>query len=38
MPGGQDLIVAQEAEIMTPAPFLALSARQPYDFGSGNVL
>jgi hypothetical protein len=35
MPGGQDLIVAQEAEIMNPAPFMrALGSR---DFGSGNV-
>src|SRR5438270_11284851 len=35
LPGGQDLIVAQEAEIMNPAPFMrALGSR---DFGSGNV-
>jgi len=35
MPGGQDLIVAQEAEIMNPAPFMRpLGSR---DFGSGNV-
>src|ERR1044071_5374747 len=35
LPGGQDLIVAQEAEIMNPAPFMRpLGSR---DFGSGNV-
>src|SRR5215471_4281488 len=35
MPGGQDLIVAQEAEIAIPAPFMrALGSR---DFGTGNV-
>jgi hypothetical protein len=35
MPGGGDLIVAQEAEIMNPAPFMrALGSR---DFGTGNV-
>src|SRR5438445_11811578 len=35
LPGGQDLIVAQEAEIMNPAPFMrALGSR---DYGSGNV-
>ena len=35
MPGGQDLIVAQEAEIMNPAPFMRpLGSR---DFGTGNV-
>src|SRR5438034_2598591 len=35
LPGGQDLIVAQEAEIMTPAPFMRpLGSR---DYGSGNV-
>jgi NIPSNAP protein len=35
LPGGQDLIVAQEAEIMNPAPFMRpLSSR---DYGSGNV-
>lgn len=34
LPGGQDLIVAQEAEIMNPAPFMrALGSR---DYGSGN--
>jgi hypothetical protein len=35
LPGGQDLIVAQEAEIMIPAPFMRpLGSR---DYGSGNV-
>jgi hypothetical protein len=35
LPGGQDLIVAQEAEIMIPAPFMhPLGSR---DYGSGNV-
>jgi hypothetical protein len=35
LPGGQDLVVAQEAEIMTPAPFMhALGSR---DYGTGNV-
>src|SRR5881275_1047726 len=35
LPGGQDLIVAQEAEIMNPAPFMrALGSR---DYGAGNV-
>jgi hypothetical protein len=35
LPGGQDLIVAQEAEIMNPAPFSRpLGSR---DFGTGNV-
>jgi hypothetical protein len=35
LPGGQDLIVAQEAEIMNPAPFMRqLGSR---DYGSGNV-
>ena len=35
LPGGQDLIVAQEAEIMNPAPFMrSLGSR---DYGSGNV-
>src|SRR5438876_2703197 len=35
LPGGGDLIVAQEAEIMNPAPFMrALGSR---DFGTGNV-
>jgi hypothetical protein len=35
LPGGQDLIVAQEAEIMIPAPFMhALGSR---DYGTGNV-
>jgi hypothetical protein len=33
--GGRDLVVAQESEIMTPAPFMhALGSR---DYGSGNV-
>src|SRR5829696_2755908 len=33
--GGRDLVVAQETEIMTPAPFMhALGSR---DYGSGNV-
>jgi len=35
LPGGGDLIVAQEAEIMNPAPFMrALGSR---DYGTGNV-
>jgi len=35
VPGGGDLIVAQEAEIMNPAPFMrALGSR---DYGTGNV-
>ena len=35
LPGGQDLIVAQEAEIMNPAPFMRpLGSR---DHGTGNV-
>ena len=35
LPGGGDLIVAQEAEIMNPAPFMrALGSR---DYGAGNV-
>jgi hypothetical protein len=35
LPGGQDLIVAQEAEIMIPAPFMhPLGSR---DYGTGNV-
>jgi len=35
MPGGGELIVAQEAEIMNPAPFMrALGSR---DYGTGNV-
>src|SRR5207237_9195942 len=35
LPGGQDLIVAQEAEIMNPAPFMRpLGSR---DYGAGNV-
>jgi NIPSNAP len=35
LPGGGDLLVAQEAEIMTPAPFMhALGSR---DYGTGNV-
>jgi hypothetical protein len=35
MPGGQDLIAAQEAEIVIPAPFMKpLGSR---DFGTGNV-
>ncbi len=35
LPGGGDLIAAQEAEIMTPAPFMkALGSR---NYGSGNV-
>jgi hypothetical protein len=34
-PGGRDLIVAHEAEIMNPAPFIrALGSR---DYGTGNV-
>jgi len=35
LPGGRDLIVAQEAEIMNPAPFMhSLGSR---DYGTGNV-
>jgi len=35
LPGGGDLIVAQESEIMTPAPFMhPLGSR---DYGTGNV-
>src|SRR5256885_15165888 len=35
MPGGQDLLAAQEAEIVTPAPFMKpLGSR---DYGTGNV-
>jgi hypothetical protein len=35
LPGGGEFIVAQEAEIMNPAPFMhALGSR---DYGSGNV-
>src|SRR4029453_5288099 len=35
VPGGRDFIVAQESEIMTPAPFMhALGSR---DYGTGNV-
>src|ERR1700722_15869125 len=35
LPGGQDLIAAQEAEIMNPAPFMrTLGSR---DYGTGNV-
>jgi hypothetical protein len=35
LPGGRDLIVAQEADIMIPAPFMhALGSR---DYGTGNV-
>ena len=35
LPGGQDLIVAQEAEIVIPAPFMRpLGSR---DYGTGNV-
>ena len=35
MPGGGEFIVAQEAEIVNPAPFMrALGSR---DYGSGNV-
>ena len=35
LPGGQDLIVEQEAEIMNPAPFMhPLGSR---DYGTGNV-
>ena len=35
LPGGQDLIVAQESEIMIPAPFMRpLGSR---DYGTGNV-
>ena len=35
MPGGQDLLAAQEAEIVIPAPFMRpLGSR---DYGTGNV-
>src|SRR5213594_773517 len=35
LPGGRDLVVAQETEIMTPAPFMhPLGSR---DYGTGNV-
>src|SRR5882762_8645323 len=35
LPGGGDLVVAQEAEIMNPAPFMhSLGSR---DYGTGNV-
>jgi hypothetical protein len=35
LPGGGDLVVAQESEIMNPAPFMrALGSR---DYGTGNV-
>jgi hypothetical protein len=35
LPGGQDLIAAQEAEIVIPAPFMrSLGSR---DYGTGNV-
>ena len=35
LPGGRDLIVAQEADIMIPAPFMhAMGSR---DYGTGNV-
>jgi hypothetical protein len=35
LPGGRDLIVAQEADIVIPAPFMQpLGSR---DFGSGNI-
>jgi NIPSNAP len=35
LPGGREFIVAQEAEIVTPAPFMhALGSR---DYGSGNI-
>src|SRR5271163_837897 len=35
LPGGGDLVVSQEAEIMNPAPFMrALGSR---DYGTGNV-
>jgi hypothetical protein len=35
VPGGRDLIVAQESEIMLPAPFMRPLGSQSY--GSGNV-
>ena len=35
LPGGRDFIVAQESEIMTPAPFMHLLGSR--DYGSGNV-
>jgi hypothetical protein len=35
LPGGRDLIVAQEAEIMIPAPFMRPLGSQSY--GSGNI-
>jgi hypothetical protein len=35
LPGGQDLVVAQESEIMNPAPFMhALGSR---NYGTGNI-
>src|SRR5260370_14462656 len=35
LPGGRDLIVAQEAELMNPAPFMRpLGSR---DYGTGNL-
>ncbi len=35
LPGGRDLIVSQESDIMIPAPFMApLGSR---DYGSGNI-
>src|SRR6266446_4839675 len=35
MPGGREFVIAQEAEIMTPAPFMRpLGSR---DYGGGNV-
>ena len=35
LPGGRDFIVAQESEIMTPAPFMHLLGSR--DYGTGNV-
>ena len=35
LPGGRDLIVAQESEVMIPAPFMRPLGSQSY--GSGNV-
>jgi hypothetical protein len=35
LPGGRDLIVAQEADIMIPAPFM--QPLETRDFGTGNV-
>jgi hypothetical protein len=35
LPGGRDLIVAQESEIMIPAPFMRPLGSQ--DYGTGNV-